>query len=179
VLRARAKTSDIHETRFAMGSLNINLFDAGGQRPERRKWIHCFENVPSIIFVVNLACYDEVLLEESSQNRMMESLVFFDSIVNSRWFMRTSVILLLTNIKLFRSKLAWSPLANYFPDYSGGNDANRAAKYIVWRFNQVNRTHLNLYPHLVDITDTTSVRLVFAAIKESLLQSILRDYGIL
>ena len=80
------------------------------------------------------------------QNRMMESLVLFDSVVNSRWFMRTSIILFLNKVDLFKEKLERSPLANYFPDYSGGNDVNRAAKYLLWRFNQVNRAHLNLYP---------------------------------
>lgn len=80
------------------------------------------------------------------QNRMMESLVLFDSVVNSRWFMRTSIILFLNKVDLFRLKLPRSPLSNYFPDYSGGNDVHRAAKYLLWRFNQVNRAHLNLYP---------------------------------
>ena len=83
------------------------------------------------------------------QNRMMESLVLFDSVVNSRWFMRTSIILFLNKVDLFRQKLGRSPLSNYFPDYSGGNDINRASKYLLWRFNQVNRAHLNLYPQLV------------------------------
>lgn len=140
-----------------------SMFDVGGQRSERKKWIHCFENVTSIIFCVALSEYDQVLLEESSQvrtlrvthgavctdclqNRMMESLVLFDSVVNSRWFMRTSIILFLNKVDLFRAKLAKSPLGTYFPDYSGGNDVNRAAKYLLWRFNQVNRAHLNLYP---------------------------------
>lgn len=140
------------------------MFDVGGQRSERKKWIHCFENVTSIIFCVALSEYDQVLLEESNQvsstlrkssceadqcspkNRMMESLVLFDSVVNSRWFMRTSIILFLNKVDLFKAKLARSPLGSYFPDYSGGNDANRAAKYLLWRFNQVNRAHLNLYP---------------------------------
>lgn len=79
----------------------------------------------------------------------MESLVLFDSVVNSRWFMRTSIILFLNKVDLFRQKLPRSPLSNYFPDYSGGNDVNRAAKYLLWRFNQVNRAHLNLYPQYV------------------------------
>lgn len=140
------------------------MFDVGGQRSERKKWIHCFENVTSIIFCVALSEYDQVLLEESNQvsvakvdcqhrsgltykkNRMMESLVLFDSVVNSRWFMRTSIILFLNKVDLFRQKLPRSPLSTYFPDYSGGNDVNRAAKYLLWRFNQVNRAHLNLYP---------------------------------
>ncbi|KAB8337020.1 hypothetical protein FH972_021324 [Carpinus fangiana] len=146
VLRARTKTTGIYETRFTMGSLSIHMFDVGGQRSERKKWIHCFENVTSIIFCVALSEYDQVLLEEASQNRMMESLVLFDSVVNSRWFMRTSIILFLNKVDLFKKKLERSPLEDYFPDYSGGDDVNRAAKYLLWRFNQVNRAHLHLYP---------------------------------
>ncbi|PBP24751.1 G protein alpha subunit [Diplocarpon rosae] len=179
VLRARTKTTGIYETRFTMGSLSIHMFDVGGQRSERKKWIHCFENVTSIIFCVALSEYDQVLLEESNQNRMMESLVLFDSVVNSRWFMRTSIILFLNKVDLFRQKLGRSPLSNYFPDYSGGNDINRASKYLLWRFNQVNRAHLNLYPHLTQATDTSNIRLVFAAVKETILQNALKDSGIL
>jgi len=110
---------------------------------------------------------------------MIESLVLFDSVVNSRWFMRTSIILFLNKVDLFKQKLGRSPLATYFPDYSGGNDVNRAAKYLLWRFNQVNRAHLNLYPHLTQATDTSNIRLVFAAVKETILQNALKDSGIL
>ncbi|KAI9846460.1 MAG: Guanine nucleotide-binding protein alpha-2 subunit [Thelocarpon superellum] len=179
VLRARTKTTGIYETRFTMGQLSIHMFDVGGQRSERKKWIHCFEDVTSIIFCVALSEYDQVLLEESNQNRMMESLVLFDSVVNSRWFMRTSIILFLNKVDLFKQKLGRSPLVTYFPDYSGGNDVNRAAKYLLWRFNQVNRAHLNLYPHLTQATDTSNIRLVFAAVKETILQNALKDSGIL
>jgi guanine nucleotide-binding protein G(i) subunit alpha len=48
-----------------------SMFDVGGQRSERKKWIHCFENVTSIIFCVALSEYDQVLLEESSQVRSL------------------------------------------------------------------------------------------------------------
>ncbi|KUI68175.1 Guanine nucleotide-binding protein alpha-3 subunit [Cytospora mali] len=179
VLRARTKTTGIYETRFQMGQLSIHMFDVGGQRSERKKWIHCFENVTSIIFCVALSEYDQVLLEESSQNRMMESLLLFDSVVNSRWFTRTSIILFLNKVDIFKQKLSRSPLGNYFPDYSGGNDVNKAAKYLLWRFNQVNRAHLNLYPHLTQATDTSNIRLVFAAVKETILNNALKDSGIL
>jgi len=49
-----------------MGPLSIHLFDVGGQRSERKKWIHCFEAVTSIIFCVALSEYDQVLLEASA-----------------------------------------------------------------------------------------------------------------
>lgn len=150
VLRARTRTTGISETRFVSGETYIHMFDVGGQRSERKKWIHCFQNVTAILYCVALSEYDLVLLEdEGSQNRLMESLVLFDSIVNSRWFTRTSIILFLNKIDLFKAKLGRSPLANYFPDYDGGNDLNRAAKYILWRFQQLNRAYLNLYAQYV------------------------------
>ena len=43
------------------------MFDVGGQRSERKKWIHCFESVTSIIFCTALSEYDQVLLEEKNQ----------------------------------------------------------------------------------------------------------------
>ncbi|SAM01180.1 hypothetical protein [Absidia glauca] len=179
VLRARLKTIGIAETRFTMGQLSIHMFDVGGQRSERKKWIHCFEAVTSIIFCVALSEYDQVLLEESRQNRMMESLVLFESVINSRWFLRTSIILFLNKTDVFKSKLPKVPLERYFPDYGGGQDPNKAAKYVLWRFNQTNRAKLNIYPHLTQATDTSNIRLVFAAIKETILQNALKDSGIL
>lgn len=101
VLRARTKTTGIYDTRFTMGQLSIqydiphcfvgfffflllcsisfiltwvlSMFDVGGQRSERKKWIHCFENVTSIIFCVALSEYDQVLLEESNQVGIIQS----------------------------------------------------------------------------------------------------------
>ncbi|KAJ9121548.1 guanine nucleotide-binding protein subunit alpha [Naganishia vaughanmartiniae] len=119
VLRARTKTTGISETRFNMGQLSIHMFDVGGQRSERKKWIHCFEAVTSIIFCVALSEYDQVLLEESGQNRMQESLILFESVINSRWFLRSSVILFLNKIDVFKMKLSKTPLDRYFPEYTG------------------------------------------------------------
>ncbi|GAA5930111.1 hypothetical protein JCM1841_002315 [Sporobolomyces salmonicolor] len=179
VLHSRTKTTGISETKFKSGTLSIHMFDVGGQRSERRKWIHCFEAVTSIIFCVALSEYDQVLLEEQGQNRMNESLVLFESVINSRWFLRTSIILFLNKIDLFKAKLPKVPLARYFPEYTGGPDVNKGAKYILWRFTQLNRARLSIYPHLTQATDTTNIRLVFAAVKETILQNALRDSGIL
>ncbi|KAI8051893.1 guanine nucleotide-binding protein alpha-3 subunit [Gilbertella persicaria] len=179
VLRARLKTTGITEIQFQLGSLMIHMFDVGGQRSERKKWIHCFDSVTSVIFCVALSEYDQVLLEESNQNRMMESLALFESIVNSRWFIHSSIMLFLNKVDIFKAKIAGSPLEKFFPDYGGGNDANKAAKYILWRFLQCNRNKLNIYPHLTQATDTSNIRFVFAAVRETLLQNALRDSGML
>ena len=53
------------------------MVDVGGQRSERRKWIHSFENVTSIIFLVAISEYDQKLLERDAhgRNRLDESKV--------------------------------------------------------------------------------------------------------
>ncbi|KAJ7135282.1 heterotrimeric G-protein alpha subunit, GPA3-like protein [Mycena crocata] len=179
VLRARAKSTAIIETRFWMGDLSIHMFDVGGQRSERKKWIHCFESVTSIIFCTALSEYDQVLEEERRVNRMRESLYLFESVINSRWFLRTSVILFLNKIDVFKRKLPKIPLGRFFPEYAGGNDLQKAAKYILWKFMQENRAKLTVYPHVTQATNTKNIRLVFAAVKETILQNALKDSGIL
>jgi len=178
-LHARTKTTGISETHFVSGQLSIHMFDVGGQRSERKKWIHCFEAVTSVIFCVALSEYDQVLLEESGQNRMDESLTLFESVVNSPWFLRSSIILFLNKIDLFKIKVLKVPLERYFPEYTGGADVNKAAQYFLYKFKQKNRQRLMIYPHLTQATDTSNIRLVFAAVKESILQNALRDSGIL
>lgn len=43
---------------------------------------------------------------------------------------------------------------------TGGADVNKGAKYILWRFTQLNRARLSIYPHLTQATDTSNVSLV-------------------
>ena len=50
---------------------------------------------------------------------MEESLKLFESIINNRWFVETSVILFLNKKDLFEEKITTSPLTICFPDYSG------------------------------------------------------------
>lgn len=112
------------------------MIDVGGQRSERKKWIHCFEGVTAILFCVALSAYDLTLEEDSKivgvvynmttiinciilQNRMMESMKLFGSICNNRWFTDTAIILFLNKKDLFAAKINKSPLTLCFPGYTG------------------------------------------------------------
>ena len=77
---------------------------------------------------------------------MAESLILFESVINSRWFLRTSIILFLNKIDVFKSKLPKVPLERYFPEYMGGFDIEKAAKCILWRSMQTNGARLGVYP---------------------------------
>ena len=143
------------------------MFDVGGQRSERKKWIHCFESVTSVIFFVSLIDYDLTLLEDGSQNRMQESVSLFDSIINSRFFQKSSLILFLNKADVFKEKLERSPLEMVYKDYTAGNDVTMAARYILTKFTNVNRAKLKIYPHITCATDTRYYRTNLATLKLS------------
>lgn len=165
VLRSRVKTTGITETTFIIGDLTYRMFDVGGQRSERKKWIHCFENVTTILFLVAISEYDQLLFEDETVNRMQEALTLFDSICNSRWFIKTSIILFLNKIDRFKEKLPVSPMKNYFPDYEGGPDYAAACDYILNRFVSLNQHETKqIYTHFTCATDTMQIRFVMAAV---------------
>jgi guanine nucleotide-binding protein G(i) subunit alpha len=178
ILKARSKTTGISEVDFRSGVMNIRMLDVAGQRSERRKWIHCFENVTTIIFCVALSEYDQALAEEENQNRLLESFQLFDDIINSRWFFNSTVVLFLNKTDIFRKKLKVNPLSRYFEDYTGGDDFQSATEFIRDKFLSLNRSCLKIYPYLTCATDTNNINMVFAAVKETVLANALKDSGI-
>ncbi|KAI7898060.1 G protein alpha subunit [Cokeromyces recurvatus] len=180
ILRSRVKTTGITESRFNFGTLTYRMFDVGGQRSERKKWIHCFEDVTAVIFMVAISEYDQVLIEDETVNRMQEALTLFDSICNSRWFERTSTILFLNKTDLFREKLPTSPLSIYFPDYKGEADFDQACDYLTQRFVSLNSSSdKQVYTHLTCATDTEQVKFVMTAVNDIILQANLRNVGLI
>ena len=138
---------------------------------ERKKWIHCFEGVTAIIFVTSLSEYDQRCYEDDSTNRMQESLLLFDEICNSRWFMDTSIILFLNKIDLFQQKIKKTDLAQFFPEYEGGKNFESAANFIRSKYEEKNRNprHKTIYSHFTCATDTQQLAKVFDSIKDIIL----------
>jgi hypothetical protein len=52
------------------------MLDVGGQRSERKKWIHCFEGVTAIIFCVAMSEYDLVLDEDDEMVNFLKILFY-------------------------------------------------------------------------------------------------------
>ena len=111
---------------------------------------------------------------------MQEALTLFDSICNSRWFVKTSIILFLNKIDRFREKLPISPMNYYFPDYNGGNSYEAACEYILNRFVSLNQSDAKqIYTHFTCATDTQQIRFVMAAVNDIIIQNNLREVGLL
>ncbi|TGZ81564.1 guanine nucleotide binding protein, alpha subunit [Ascodesmis nigricans] len=171
ILRSRLKTTGITETVFDLGTLTYRMFDVGGQRSERKKWIHCFENVTALLFLVAISGYDQCLVEDKDANQMQEALMLFESIVNSQWFVSTSVILFLNKIDLFKEKLRHTPVRKYFPEYSGPDTSyDHSYSYFQDSFNRLNRNPKKIYIHPTNATDTNLLKITMASVQDIVLQ---------
>ncbi|XP_054629033.1 guanine nucleotide-binding protein subunit alpha-14-like [Dunckerocampus dactyliophorus] len=180
ILRVRVPTTGIIEYPFDLESVIFRMVDVGGQRSERRKWIHCFENVTSIIFLVALSEYDQVLVECDNENRMEESKALFKTIITYSWFQRSSVILFLNKTDILKEKIMHSHLADYFPQFTGPRqDAVSAREFILKMYQEQNTDKdKTLYPHFTCATDTENIRFVFVAIKDTILRHNLKDFNL-
>uniref|UniRef100_A0A3P9MC54 Guanine nucleotide-binding protein subunit alpha n=1 Tax=Oryzias latipes TaxID=8090 RepID=A0A3P9MC54_ORYLA len=178
VLRVRVPTTGIIEYPFDLENIIFRMVDVGGQRSERRKWIHCFENVTSIMFLVALSEYDQVLVESDNENRMEESKALFRTIITYPWFQNSSVILFLNKKDLLEEKIMYSHLVDYFPEFEGPRrDAQAGREFILKMFLDLNPDKV-IYSHFTCATDTENIRFVFAAVKDTILQFNLKEYNL-
>jgi len=181
ILHVRAKTTGIVETDFVHKGLHFRMVDVGGQRNERKKWIHCFQDVTAIIFVVAMSEYDLKLEEDLVTNRMAESLKLFNDVVNNRWFAQTNVILFLNKKDIFEKKIKKVPLTVCFPEYTGPQEFDAAADYILNKFQGMNKTAgpqvRHIYSHRTCATDTQNIQTVWLVVSDIFLANNLRTAG--
>ncbi|TBU48722.1 heterotrimeric G protein alpha subunit 4 [Dichomitus squalens] len=170
IVHARARTIGITETVFTLRDHDMLMVDVGGQKSERRKWIHCFQDVTSILFLVSLSGYDQCLVEDKDANQMQDAMTIWDSICHSQWFKQTSIILFLNKNDLFEKKVQHSDIKNFFPDYDGeAGDAKAGREYFKKRFarlaQKANAKEREIYIHVTTATDTAMLRVVMAAVE--------------
>lgn len=181
ILRSRVKSTGIVEASFPMtGGLTGRIFDVGGQRSERKKWVHCFEGVDLVFFVVAVSEFNQLLYEDSTTNRMAEAQTLFESVANSRWFSNSSILLFLNKIDLLEDKLKADRVAEYFEDFDGPNEVGPVLSYWKGRFAGLYRHQWKtLVVHATCATDVEQTRIVFRAVEQHILESQLASTGLL
>jgi len=172
----RTPTTGISETNFKIDDIPIRMVDVGGQRSERKKWIHCFEDVTGIIFIIAINEYNMLLLEDENVNRMHESLNLFKDICNEKWLKNIPLIVFLNKSDLFKEKIKKVDLKVCFPEYEGGCDYDKAIEFIVGKlFSFRGKDQRPFYYHVTCATDTKNVQYVFNACKSILLKNVMSD----
>jgi len=178
VLKVRAKTSGINENILTIDGTNWDFVDVGGQRSERRKWIHCFDDVTAVIFFVSLSEYDQRCSEDDITNRMSEALKLFKDITNYRAFAENTAFILFLNKKdLFQKKIQEVPLNRYFKNYTGPNEYGKACSYIRKQFTKLAPSSHDIHVYKTCATDTNNIRLIFRAVKQHILTNSLTGMG--
>lgn len=199
MLRCRVRTSGIVEEAYKIDGALFVMYDVGGQRNERKKWIHCFDNVTAVIFVAAINEYDQVLYEDNTQNRLVEAYTLFKEISNSPYFSNTSMILFLNKRDLFEKKIKVHDIRRpstgpddpgMFLDYEfgictcGGGYPNdfpcecgiqqKAISYIEGLFKQ-QAGEKDVYTCVTCATDSNNVKHVFESCKQIILNKNLQQ----
>eukprot|EP00457_Paulinella_chromatophora_P006877 gb/GEZN01006897.1/.p1 GENE.gb/GEZN01006897.1/~~gb/GEZN01006897.1/.p1 ORF type:complete len:360 (+),score=40.68 gb/GEZN01006897.1/:204-1283(+) len=181
MVRARLRTSGIVEKTITIETVDFRFMDVGGQRNERRKWIHCFQGVTAIIFISAISEYDQMLYEDEKENRMLESIRVFDNICNNMYFTETAMILFLNKVDLFKEKITRVPLTKCFEQYTGDNSYEQTSEFVKDRFIEVNKRECQdprIFTHFTMAIDRGNVRKVFEVCKLVILQRNLAKLGL-
>jgi len=173
ILRCRVPTTGIVETSFSIDGNLYRMLDVGGQRSERKKWIHCFEDVTAVLFVANIAAFDQKLYEDQQQPALEEAITLFDFVANHKAFTKTSIVLFLNKRDLLSAKLATSPLGKYYPAYKG-ECYDDAVEFMTDLFVAKAPADKRIYSHVTCATDTTNVGVVFLAVKDIIITQMLK-----
>jgi len=158
--------------------------DVGGQRSERKKWIHCFEDVIGVLFCVGISAFDQTLYEDNQTNRLTEDLKLFQDICISKWFTSTAIILFLNKSDLFKEKLfEGKSISQVFPEYNGGSDYLNSINFLREKFTDVvdpvTKKRKDVFCHLTTATDTENVRFVFEDVREYIFNDIFKRAGLM
>ena len=165
VLNARVKTTQVVMERYRIDGIDFEMYDVGGQRSERRKWLDCFDNVDAVLFVAALSEYDQKLAEARRSNRMIEALELFRSVCNNRAFSnsQTSIMLFLNKKDIFAEKILYSDIQAQaeFKDYAGPpKDFNHGVIYFIQKFKEClisdEQEFKDSFIHVTCATDTNN-----------------------
>ncbi|KHJ97861.1 g-protein alpha subunit [Oesophagostomum dentatum] len=176
--RGMSKGIGLEWQRHGVG-IHGQVFDVGGQKAQRRKWIHIFDDVHAVLFITSLSEYNQVLAEDNKTNRMRDSIELFDQICNNQWFSSTAMILFLNKIDLFAEKIKKINITCALKNYKGAQEYRPALDYITKKFKQVNKnSKRSIYTHETCATDTTQIEVVIDSVIDVVIQQTMQKVGI-
>lgn len=105
---------------------------------------------------------------------MHEALMLFESIANSKYFVKSALILFLNKIDLFKDKIlsGKSPIRDHFPDYTGADkDVEAGQQFFARKFqNLVRDPDKEAYVHFTNATDTSLLDKTMTSVQDKIVQ---------
>jgi signal recognition particle receptor subunit beta len=183
IILGRVKTTQVEMERYRIDGIDYEIYDVGGQRSERRKWIDCFDRVDGVIFVAALSEYDQTLAESKRTNRMTEALDLFRSVCNNRAFANTTIMLFLNKKDVFAEKIIYTDISAQkpFSDYTGPpREFSSGLLYFIQKFKDcsIDNDFNDSFIHVTCATDT-SMEFVLNSTRTIIMSDNLRRSGFL
>eukprot|EP00475_Leptophrys_vorax_P007910 TRINITY_DN15047_c0_g1_i8.p2 TRINITY_DN15047_c0_g1~~TRINITY_DN15047_c0_g1_i8.p2 ORF type:complete len:201 (+),score=56.21 TRINITY_DN15047_c0_g1_i8:698-1300(+) len=171
ILRVPVRTTGIMETMIEFQNSQMAFIDVGGQRNERKKWIHAFDETSAVLFFVALSEYDQTLFEDQTSNRFVESLNLFENTLESSFLKNVPFIVVLTKPDVFKERLKISQLSQFFGEYKGDNDYESAKQFLIEKIKERTKDPENLFfivQNLIDLDLNGGYREILSYILEVL-----------
>ncbi|KIY50981.1 G-alpha-domain-containing protein [Fistulina hepatica ATCC 64428] len=150
ILRARIKTVGVSEHRFRLKTgtyvgntvtYDWKIYDVGGARTLAAAWVPFFTDMNAIIFLAPISCFDQVLEEDNTVNRLEDSFALWKSIVSHPLLKSTDLILFLNKCDILQAKLATGlQFRRYVTSYGDKpNTFEATSSYLRKKFSQIHR----------------------------------------
>ncbi|KAF5300873.1 hypothetical protein FQR65_LT09035 [Abscondita terminalis] len=179
------------------------MYDVGGQRGERKKWISVFEGIGAILFLIAASDFDQTLREDGKTNRLKEGFTVFADIFWSKFVREAGKIVFLNKQDILANKINnGKKIEKYFPEYKdyqkGRKEYERAKLFMKDKIWEIATTKPGmettdlipgvgvkheiksdlLYIHFTVATDTNNVKLVFDDVKDTIITRNLQITGL-
>uniref|UniRef100_A0A1I7UL91 Uncharacterized protein n=1 Tax=Caenorhabditis tropicalis TaxID=1561998 RepID=A0A1I7UL91_9PELO len=186
IVHSRKATVSINSIIFEYTGVSLQMVDVGGQRSERKKWLHLFDDAKVVLFVIDLTGFAKK--SEESRNELSRFPKFFRDLGKDAYDMKVAlkifnqiagsnalsnaVFLLFFNKKdLFEELLPQVQLNACFSKFKEENNFENTSKYITEKFVRAARSKKSVFPHLTTATSTENIKLVFRACMESVFKA--------
>ncbi|RDX50162.1 G-alpha-domain-containing protein [Lentinus brumalis] len=190
ILRARLRTLGVEEYRMTMETAAEKgadwvFYDVGGSRNQRAAWASYFDDVNAVIFLCPMSGFNQRLQEDSSVNRLFDSMELWETVCKSKLLGNAMFILLLNKADLLYAKLkAGVKFEDYVASYHGRpNKAEYVADYLREQMILTHRTcspkRRQLHAHVTCAIDTNVMGAVLNSIRDSILVVILKQTTLL
>ncbi|KAJ7138460.1 G-protein alpha subunit-domain-containing protein [Mycena crocata] len=182
VMKARLETIGALEHKFEMKTSEYrpdetwSIIDVGGSRTQRHNWLSFFDQVDAIIFLAPMSCFDQYLREDSSVNRLEDSVALWKTICSNTILQRVSLILFLNKYDIFDRKLkSGIQLSKYLPSYKDRlNDVQTASSYLRSQFRGIHKrlspSPRAYYSYFTSVTDAPSSVKIIGSVRETVVR---------
>ncbi|SPR02092.1 G-protein alpha subunit [Plasmodiophora brassicae] len=192
IVRWRVKTIGVWDQKIACVidgvASEIRIVDVGGQRSERRKWMHQFSAASIIMYVASLSDYNQLCPEDGKTTRLLEALRVFQEVCSSPALSNVGIVVFFNKCDLFKDKLRIAPFKDHVAGYEGDGSYDSACGYMeaLYRQTAMRAFHTSRSPSsrvvnffFTTAVDKKNVQHVFYSVRDIIVRSQLNSDGLI